>query len=169
MTLLYLFTLLIIGFLSSYIFNRQITLFERLSISIGLGILIVSLGLFALLTLGYGLNLYNVLFVLGILMFIEVIFLKINRGTHESFKKDLLLIRKIKINSIKKIFKEERKYVSLIMIVTTIIVFAITILWPISEWDALTLYDFRGRLYAEGLNFSDVQKIDDYFICKTLK
>ncbi len=162
MTLPYLFTLLIIGFLSSYIFNRQITLFERLSISIGLGILIVSLGLFALLTLGYGLNLYNVLFILGILIFIEAIFLKINKGTHESFKKDLLLIRKIKINSIKKIFKEEKKYVSLIMIVTTIIVFAITILWPISEWDALTLYDFRGRLYAEGLNFSDVQKIDDY-------
>lgn len=162
MTLIYILTLLIIGFLSTYLFSREIKLFERVSISIGLGILIVSIGFFALLSLGYGLNLHNVLFVLSSLIISLIAIIAFNNGIKETFKNDLIFVKKINITNFKKIFKDERKYLSVIMITLTIIVFAVTILWPISEWDALTLYDFRGRLYAQGLNFADIQKIDNY-------
>ncbi len=162
MTLIYILTLLAIGFLSSYIFSREIKIFERVSISIGLGILMTSLGFFTILSFGYGLNLHNVLFILLLLIIGLGMIVIFNKDIRKLLKNDFILISKINTINLKRVFKDERKYLSVTMIILTIIVFMITILWPISEWDALTLYDFRGRLYAEGLNFADIQNIDNY-------
>lgn len=56
------------------------------------------------------------------------------------------------------------------LIVTLLILIAVVsslianLYWPIRDWDALTLYDFRGKFFASENSISDVFKIHRYYL-----
>ena len=45
---------------------------------------------------------------------------------------------------------------------------AYTLYWPIKDWDALTLYDMRGRIFAETGIMNEAFKIDRYYLAYPL-
>jgi len=48
------------------------------------------------------------------------------------------------------------------MIAFGLILMSIAMYFPISGWDALTLYDFRGKVLSQGLHFKDIQYLDSF-------
>lgn len=51
-------------------------------------------------------------------------------------------------------------YVSLFILTVFFVLMFISLSWPIYEWDALTLYDIRGMLFAQNLKFIDLKNLD---------
>jgi len=155
MTIIYLVIILISGMLFSFLFIKEQSYMERFSIGFGLGILIYSLGFFLLVKFGVPLNKENILLFIGGIFIILCIL---------NCKNKFILkeIKNIKMLDFITIFKDENKYLWLIISILGGLILIITLFWPISEWDALTLYDFRGRVFSQGLLFKDVQTLDSF-------
>lgn len=154
MTLLYLIVIIITGVLLSNLIIKNISFTERVSMGVGLGILFYSLIYFAILSFGYVLTstlITNVsIFTFIVLIIFNYIF------------KRLYLPKFIDFAKYKFIFRGETKILTLILLILSLLIILITVFWPISEWDALTLYDFRGRVLSEGMSFSDIQNLDNF-------
>lgn len=156
MTIIYLFLLVISGVLLSYLLIKELSIYERLSFGIGLGILMYSLEYFLILKFGIRLN-SNIIGGLVISSSSLLLLFNIyNRNAIIDDFKSMILIR------FRNLFKGELKYLIILLSTIAILITAIATFWPISEWDALTLYDFRGKIYAEGLTFRDVQNLDSF-------
>lgn len=152
MTYIYLLILVLTGILISSLIVKKASIFERISWGIGLGIILYSLEFFIMLSLKVSLTLQNVILAI-ILNSIILVFLNIkNKGLIHDIS-EIKVISKI---------TGEKKYVFFAILFLGILISITAIFWPVSEWDALTLYDFRGKVFAEGLSFSDVQKLDNF-------
>jgi len=46
-----------------------------------------------------------------------------------------------------------------IIVLTSVVVITSLLVWPVHAWDALTLYDFRARLFALGKGFEDLSNL----------
>lgn len=155
MTLIYLLIIIISGILLGYLFIERQSFAERFSIGLGLGILVYSFGYFLLVKFGIPLSKNSVLTLIGSVLF--------TLGVLNCRNKNILdEIINTKLPNIKLMFVGEKRYLWLILTVLGGLILLVTLFWPISEWDALTLYDFRGRLYSQGLLFKDVQTLDSY-------
>jgi len=152
MTYLNLLVIITTGMLISYIIVSKASVLERISWGIGLGIILYSVEFFSMLSMHISITSSNVLFV----SFLNLtLFTFLNR-------KNKSIINDIKELKGSKSITGEKKYILLSMLILGGLISLIAIFWPISEWDALTLYDFRGKVYANGAQFSDVQKLDSF-------
>ena len=154
MTLLYLFVITILGILTSYLFLKKISLLTRVSIGFGLGLLVISLILFSLMAIEIPLSRNTILYSVGSIVLIVLLL-----NVRQSFIKD---IKKAKLPNFKEVSKGKEKYLWIfVVIIGAFLLFEATY-WPISDWDALTLYDFRGKIFAEGQLFKDLQILDSF-------
>ena len=124
---------------------KNLSFRERFALSYGLGIGFLTLGMFYLSLLGYSLTVKNIiLFILLIFLLPSLIFRK----------RIILSFRKpqIKLPTLSEIFSLKNfweKFLVLGIAGFVIFAFIIAIYWPIHTWDTITLYDFRGRFFAQ--------------------
>ncbi len=155
MTLIITLLLFCIGFMSSYLMINKLSLAERLAISPGLGILIFSIGPFIQVVKGYPLNKMSLsLYIVTILLLLALFNFK-----NKSITSD---IKKLNITSLSWLFKDWKKYLTLFLLFWIVITFVTVLRFPITDWDALTLYDFRGKVLSQNRTFNDLQKLDGY-------
>lgn len=149
LTVLGLLLTVYLGFLITYIFSSKLHPFERLGLSYLLGIGFLTYLMFLSFLIGFRFTLVNTLLVMAVTIMIL-----------------LLLVR----NKVKYFFLDINKLLSSpkfslvekIMLVILIILFIYSLVnslyWPISDWDALAIYDFRAKIFAitgsmtEGIN-----------------
>lgn len=160
MTLLYTAIILLTGLLVSYLLAKNMHFVERLSIGFGIGMLYYSLIYFLIMFSGRALNNYHIGFSIAITLILLIIFNIKNKYISADFKS----LRNFNLTKLKIVLNrpaaKEKRILLIYLILLGFVITAVTLFWPISEWDALTLYDFRGRIYADGLTFKDVQKLD---------
>jgi len=72
-------------------------------------------------------------------------------------------VENFNIDAIKSFLSNKHK---MVVMIATIVLFSlvliVTCFWPITEWDALTLYDFRGRLFSYGYLLGDLAFLDSF-------
>lgn len=154
MTLIYLIVIIITGVLLSNLIIKNISFMERVSIGVGLGILFYSLTYFVTLSFGYVLTSSLIINVFIFTLVVLIIF--------NYFFKRLFLPKFIDFAKYKFIFNGEMKILTFVLLILSSLIILITVFWPISEWDALTLYDFRGKVFSESLSFRDIQNLDNF-------
>lgn len=126
---------------------------------ISLGFLL-STGVFSLLLFlanigGYILNLTTGSVILVILLLLSCFSLAFSRGLRKNFFMWTFFAGKL---------KKVILICGLVIIALFISSLIYNIYWPVNGWDALTLYDFRGRFFAETGNIREVFSIHRYYL-----
>lgn len=57
-----------------------------------------------------------------------------------------------------KIYKIILYPTNLFLLILSLILIVHNVNWPVTDWDALTLYDFRGKIFSEGLRVEAVKR-----------
>jgi len=144
MNILYVLYIIITGTAISFLISKNLKLQVRLSLGLGLGFLYYTLIPYIFLVFNIPIiRLINVVLILIALLLIYYVWSR-NKA---QIKLDLHF---------------KYKLVHIFLLVFPIIYIFIANYWPISEWDALTLYDFRGRVFSEGGLLKDLSKLDEY-------
>jgi hypothetical protein len=155
MTLLFTIIIILTGILISYIIAKNLPIFERLSIGFGLGILYYSFIPFLQVLNNIPLT-KNSVYILISLSLVILILINIK---NEMIVKDA---KRINFSIFKHFSKNDSKYATTFIGVFSVVLTFVTLYFPISEWDALTLYDFRGKILSQGLLFKNIQYLDSF-------
>ncbi|MBA7489552.1 hypothetical protein ES702_00086 [subsurface metagenome] len=144
------------GFIISLLIVSDIPIFERISIAYGLGFGLLTLAMFFLDVAGIKFSLINTVILISALMIVSLIY--------------LLLRHKISYPSLRKlnVFKKIKQTISSLSIFEGIIIglltffllsnIAISIYWPVWESDALSMFDFRARVFANTKSISEAAR-----------
>ena len=143
-----------LGYLISHHLLRKISIFERLGLSYLLGMGIFTFAIFLSNLVGIGFSRLNslvllILFILVAYFALRLRVIRLGKEDHfESFRK---------LNPIVIIL-------SLGILACLLYNFVISVYWPVGDWDAIALYDFRAKVF---LHFSDLDsaiKSSGYFL-----
>ncbi|TET11856.1 hypothetical protein E3J84_02385, partial [Candidatus Aerophobetes bacterium] len=141
------------GFIISLLIVSDIPIFERISIAYGLGFGLLTLAMFFLNVAGIKFSFINTVILTSAVMILSLIY--------------LLSRHKISYSSLRKlnVFKKIKQTISSLSIFEGIIIgllsffllanIAISIYWPVWEADALSMFDFRARVFAETKSISE--------------
>ncbi len=146
------FLILVLGILIVNLINPKTTLIEKVFSGFLISSGLISFLWFIAYLVGVTFNLSSTLAVLSIVL---VVFAILNILFKRNINVDLSTLVKVK------------KYE---LIIGTLIFLAFAssfladIYWPIRDWDALTLYDFRGRFFASQNDISSVFDIHRYYL-----
>jgi hypothetical protein len=154
-TILFTVVILISGYLLGSLILKNISSIGRFGLSIGLGMLIFSIIPFIQLLFGIALS-RNSVYLLIVLVLLILGFLNYTRKSISGRSK------KLDFPDSSIFLKDEGKYFFMLMIVVGVVLIFITLYFPISAWDALTLYDFRGKVLSQGLLLKDLQSLDSF-------
>ncbi len=150
MTAIFLSIIIFTGYLFISLICRSLTIVERLALGFGAGFLLYSLSFFIQLLLGITMSKYSVLIITAILI-LPMLFFCYQQ-----------LIADFKNIIYKSRLMDKGNKIFLLALLFLGILILLSVFWPISKWDALTLYDFRGKLFANGLLFKDFQILDTF-------
>lgn len=143
-----LFITLILGFLILSFWEKDFIFWEKVFLGFWLGIGLVTLFMFALGVANISLwprNIFLPLIVIEIFLSLTLVFKKKIKLPLSGFKLHPLdSLRR----SLMSLSRNEIIFLSIIFFLIAWS-FLATIGWPPYEWDALALYDFRGRVFAE--------------------
>lgn len=137
------------GLLLTYVLSSRLHSIERLGLAYLLGIGLLTYLMFLLYLIGFKFILINTL----ILLIVSVIILFIL--TRNRIKRWFSEIKKLFVVS--KLLSTEKALLSL-LVVLFIYSFVNNLYWPVADWDALAIYDFRAKVFAatgsmtEGIN-----------------
>ncbi len=138
---------LVFGFVISLVITSKISLYERLALGYGLGYGLLTLCMFFLNVLGFKFSLINTLALSSVIICLSLLYLgaKNRLGNLYSWKRSLipregsaasfLSIMEVVIIGVLVFFMAERILAGLH--------------YPPQGWDALVVYDFRARVFAE--------------------
>jgi len=150
----FLLLLLFFGLLITVLIKTRVGLVERLSLSYLLGIGVFTFFVFVfnlIFNVDYGV--YNTLSILAGLCI--VLFIIKHKDVIEFFKG-------IKFE------KKKPKLETIVFYIIILSVFIYTLLinlyWPISDWDALAMYDFRAKILLIDTNLIHAATSNDYFL-----
>jgi len=144
------------GFIISLLVVSDIPIFERIGIGYGLGFGLLSLAMFFLDVAGIKFSLINTVILISALMILSLTY--------------LLLRHKISSPSLRKlnVFQKIKQTISSLSIFEGIIIglltffllsnIAISIYWPVWESDALSMFDFRARVFAETKSIAEAAR-----------
>src|SRR3972149_1076288 len=131
---------------------------EILSIGFALGIFFITFTSFILLSLDRPLSFNFIVLTTYAFLILSLIF-----GGKNFINK--IENKRLFIYRLKEYFSSEKLIYKLILISTTLLfvfIIIIAVYWPITDWDALALYDLRGRLLSQGYLFNDLAKLDRF-------
>lgn len=154
MIILAILSVTFLGYLVSCHLLRKISILERLGLSYLLGIGIYTFGIFLSNLVGLGFSKFNSVALLVIFILISYIALRVRRirlgmGDYaENFKK----LRPLFI------------ILSLGILASLLYNFIISVYWPIGDWDAIALYDFRAKVFLHSSNLASAIKSSGYFL-----
>ncbi len=146
------FLILVLGFLIVNFINPKITLVEKVFSGFLISSGLISFLWFIVYLTGVTFNLSNTLSVLSIALVVFVIL-------NVLFKRKIYL----DISTLFK-FKKYELIIGTLILLAFASSFLADIYWPIRDWDALTLYDFRGRFFASQNDISSVFDIHRYYL-----
>src|SRR3972149_3597603 len=132
---------------------------EILSIGFALGIFFITFTSFILLSLDRPLSFNFIVLTTYAFLILSLIF-----GGKNFINK--IENKRLFIYRLKEYFSSEKLIYKLILISTTLLfvfIIIIAVYWPITDWDALALYDLRGRLLSQGYLFNDLAKLDRFY------
>lgn len=144
------------GFIISLLIVSDIPIFERVSIAYGLGFGLLTLAMFFLNVAGVKFSLINIVILISTLMTLSLIY--------------LLLRHRISYPSLRKlnVFKKIKQTISSLSMFEGIIMgllaffllsnIAISLYWPVWESDALSMFDFRARVFAKTQSISEAAR-----------
>ena len=144
------------GFIISLLIISDVPIFERISIAYGLGFGLLTLAMFFLNVAGVKFSLINTVILISALMILSLIY--------------LLLRHRISCASLRElnVFKKIRQTISSLSIFEGIIIglltffllsnIAISVYWPVWEYDALSMFDFRARVFAKTESISEAAR-----------
>ncbi|MBA7662479.1 hypothetical protein ES703_70508 [subsurface metagenome] len=147
---------ILFGFIISLLIVSDIPIFERISIAYGLGFGLLTLAMFFLDVAGIKFSLINTVILISALMILSLTY--------------LLLRHKISYPSLRKlnVFKKIKQTISSLSIFEGIIIglliffllsnIAISVYWPVWEADAMGMFDFRARVFAETESISEAAR-----------
>lgn len=135
-----LFSIFIFGYLLSNLFLPRIHVVERIGLSFLLGLGVFTFIIFCYSIFGVKISLQSVLLSLGTVIVSLYLLLSLFKRKL-SFKVDM-------INFFKKTSSIEKAIILVILSVLTAS-FTIATYFPVYIWDALAIYDFRGRVIAD--------------------
>jgi len=129
----------LLGGLLFLILTPKMDFFEKLALCFPFGLGILTFLMFLGSLAGIGLNLGNILLTLFCLVFVLMI---VSKDKLKPF------IKGLRIDSFRKFSLGER--IIFILLVSLVLYVVISnFYWPVTDWDALTLYDFRAKLIAQ--------------------
>lgn len=99
------------------------------------------------ITLGYGFNNYLAYIIMG-MGIIHFIF---------SLKRYSLIGIKNAIQNVNKLIINNKLICTALLIGISAIIFSAN--WPVRDWDSIALYDFRAKVFAQGLRMEDLQNV----------
>lgn len=138
---------IIFGFVISLLIVSDINIYERFALAYGLGFGLLTLAMFFLNLLGIKFSLINTtIFISGIIIASLTYLRKKNRLRSFSYK-ELNLFKKMR-QAIASLYLFE-KIILVLLIFFLLSNAVIAVYWPVWWWDALSLYDFRGKVFAE--------------------
>jgi len=147
---------ILFGFIISLLIVSDVPIFERIGIAYGLGFGLLTLAMFFLNVAGVKFSLINIIILVSVLMILSLIY--------------LLLRHKISYSSLIKlnVFKEIRQTIFSLSLFEGIIIgllifflianIAISLYWPVWEYDALSVFDFRARVFARTKSISEAAR-----------
>lgn len=157
LSIVYLLIITGVGVLVTYGISKSFNLVERLAVGIGIGLFIVSFIFY--------LFMINNIFPFNVVLTVVIIFLLFIISFIFGFTRIFKWIKNLsrKKLELKKIKKDNWYFIFIILgLLIAAVILSATTFWPITEWDALTLYDMRGRFFHDGLSFQDISKLDSY-------
>lgn len=144
--MLTIFGILLMGFwglLITLLCIPQMRPIERLGLSFVLGIGLSVVLMFIALFIGIELTLMNLLFFLLFSSFLLFLFLKRQLVVFSQQFRQIVSIKNFQQNN----FLE--KWLIILLLGLGFYALVISLYWPVHAWDALTLYDFRGKILAD--------------------
>jgi len=144
------------GFIISLLIVSDIPIFERISIAYGLGFGLLTLAMFSLNVMGIKFSFINIVTLLSVLMTLSLIY--------------LLLRHKLSYPSLRRltVFKEIKQIIFSLSLFEGIIIgllaffllanIVISLYWPTWESDALSMFDFRARVFAKTKSISEAAR-----------
>ncbi len=154
-TIIILILILYLGYLSSYVMAKKLPLLERLGLSPLLGIGLTTVIMFFYSWAGVKISSASV----SLMVLSLVVVLRLTC---------LLFRRQIGLNppNVFKIIKNLKWYEKLLCLsifAVLLLSFVLATYFPVNVWDALALYDFRGKIIAETGYFVQIAGQFDYF------
>ncbi len=156
--LLFLFLLFFLGFLITFLFKIKFHLIERISLSYLLGIGILTFLIFIMnYFLGLGFSSKNTFVVLLLLIFVLLVLERNNF---------ILFFRNIRRSNISIYFFKDKYSLVFAFSIFILLFFSLVrnIYWPVSDWDALALYDFRAKVFLSEPSLLKAGLNNSYFV-----
>lgn len=142
------------GYLVTKLVSSELNIFERAGLSYSLGFGLFTWGAYILSSQGVKITLGNLSIFLILLIFsLSVILRKISA---KASSKNLTFLSWQNPTRLE-------KYILLAIGVLIIFSFLNAFYWPVNEWDALVLYDFRAKVILERGYFTQIAKEFEYF------
>jgi len=136
-----------LGLVISLLLNLEINGLERIALAYGLGCSLLTLGMFFLNVLGIEFSVINTIVLLSGILIISLVYLKRkNRFGYSSLRKLNLFQGKRKIRVPFSAFEKIMIALLVFFAVSNVI---IALYWPVRNFDPVTTYDFRARVFAE--------------------
>jgi len=144
------------GFIISLLIVSDIPIFERISIAYGLGFGLLTLAMFFLNVAGIKFSLINTVILISALMILSLTYLLLRHKISSPSLRKLNVFKKIKqtISSLS-IFEGIIIGLLIFFLLTNI---AISLYWPVWEADAMGMFDFRARVFAETGSISEAAR-----------
>jgi hypothetical protein len=151
MTLCLIITL--IGWLFVEIFiDKKIVFIEKIGLGFLFGFILLTVPIYLLMMMGIRMNLTILIYQLVLLIIgLVIAFVFKPQKINLNLNLNLRFLNKLTIESI--------LVISIIFFIITS--FIINLYWPVSTWDSIALYDFRGKLFASGGLLVDLAKHTD--------
>lgn len=128
------------GLLVSLVISVKIHPLERLGLSYVLGLGLLTFLMF----LGYVVGLKFTLTNTTVILLVSIIFLLIlTRNSIKSFFRELKALKKFPS------FSLSEKLIIFVLVGLFIYSFVLSLYWPVADWDALALYDFRAKIFVD--------------------
>lgn len=136
--------------------NNKLFFLEKITFGFLVGVGITTLAMFVANIFGYKYS-YNHTFITLTILILGTLILNL------IYKKRVVGLPNNKIFSLRSL-----NFVKKIFILTILALFASSLLhnlyWPIADWDALTLYDFRAKVFADTGYMGEVLNIHRYYL-----
>lgn len=148
--------LTIFGFLLANLISDSVFIFEKICLGYLLGLGIVTFEMFLLGWLGIRLSETNIIILLIVSVLITVLLnVRLKRFSNNRLSWHLLTISK---------FPWYLKILPVFILILFIASLFFNIYWPVYDWDAIALYDFRGRVFAETGKLFSVLSLGNYYV-----
>lgn len=148
------------GFLLVNILIKKSNFWEKVAVGYFAGTGLFTLILFLLNLVGVSFSRSHSFYVLGVLIIVSLIITLFTRG----WKINHVPIFRYKFSETDLI----SKFLFILLILFFLSSLIYTLYWPIKDWDALTLYDMRGRIFAETGFMYPAFSIDRYYLAYPL-